>query len=151
MGTLKSDAALTMMKNMWSKMTPELRGRVKQSGRFIMTASLYDNYSDSIESLNGSDAAHRTLLEGRDVLAFRGVPIIVREEWDEHIENDFGDVRPHRALLTIPENMVVGTDGISDDTNVEMWFEKLNQRNYFRAEYKAGVQYIHTEFIVAAY
>jgi len=150
-GTLKSDAALTSFKNMWSAMPPELRGKVKMEGRIMVTASMYDNYSDTIETLNGSDAAYRTLLDGADVLSFRGVPIIVREEWDEHIENDFASVRPHRALLSIPANLVVGTDGVSDDTNVELWYEKKDQRNYFRAEYKAGTQYIHEEYIVAAY
>ena len=149
--TLKTDAALTAFKALWSKMPNTLRKMFKQEGKIMVTSSVADNYTDTIESLNGSDAAYFTLRDGEKKMAFRGVPIIEREEWDEHISEDFGGVRPHRILFTIPRNLVVGTDGISDDTKVESWYEKKDQIRYVRAEYKAGTQYIHEDYIVAAY
>ena len=149
--TLKTDAALTAFKALWSQMPNTLRKLFKQEGKIMVTSSVADNYTDTIETLNGSDAAYFTLRDGEKKMAFRGVPIIEREEWDEHISEDFGGVRPHRILFTIPRNLVVGTDGISDDTKVESWYEKKDQIRYVRAEYKAGTQYIHEDYIVAAY
>jgi hypothetical protein len=149
--TLKTDAALTAFKAMWSKMPNTLRKLFKMEGRIMVTSSVADNYTDTIETLNGSDAAYFTLRDGERVKAFRGVPIVEREEWDEHIEADFGSVRPHRILFTIPRNLVVGTDGISDDTKIESWYEKKDQLRYVRVEYKAGTQYVHEDYIVAAY
>jgi hypothetical protein len=149
--TLKSDAALNAFKAMWSKMPNSLRKMFKMEGRIMVTASICDNYIDTIETLNGSDAAYFTLRDGERVKAFRGVPIVEREEWDEHIENDFAGVRPHRILFTIPRNLVVGTDGISDDTKIESWYEQKDQLRYVRVEYKAGTQYVHEDYIVAAY
>jgi len=149
--TLKTDASLTAFKALWSKMPNTLRKLFKQEGKIMVTSSVADNYTDTIEALNGSDAAYFTLRDGEKKMAFRGVPIIEREEWDEHIENDFGSVRPHRILFTIPRNLVVGTDGISDDTKIESWYEKKDQVRYVRAEYKAGTQYVHEDYIVAAY
>lgn len=149
--TLKTDAALTAFKALWSKMPNTLRKMFKQEGKIMVTSSVADNYTDTIETLNGSDAAYFTLRDGEKKMAFRGVPIIEREEWDEHISEDFGGVRAHRILFTIPRNLVVGTDGISDDTKVESWYEKKDQIRYVRAEYKAGTQYIHEDYIVAAY
>ena len=149
-GTLKDDAALSCFETMWESMSNVLRARIKTEGRFITTTSLYDNYTKTIENLNGSDAAHSTLINGVSTLTFRGVPIMAREEWDEHIENDLGGEYKHRAMLTIPRNLVVGTDGESDDVNVEMWYEKKDQVNYVRVEYKAGTQLIHPELVVIA-
>lgn len=149
--TLKTDAALTAFKALWSKMPNSLRKLFKQEGKIMVTASVADNYTDTIESLNGSDAAYFTLRDGEKVKAFRGVQIVEREEWDEHIENDFDSVRPHRILFTIPRNLVVGTDGISDDTKIESWYEQLTQNRHVRVEYKAGTQYVHEDYIVAAY
>lgn len=149
--TLKTDAALTAFKALWSKMPNSLRKLFKMEGKIMVTASVCDNYTDTIESLNGSDAAYFTLRDGEKVKAFRGVQIVEREEWDEHIENDFDSVRPHRILFTIPRNLVVGTDGISDDTKIESWYEQLTQNRHVRVEYKAGTQYVHEDYIVAAY
>jgi hypothetical protein len=148
---LKTDAALNAFKAMWSKMPASLKGLMQQEGRIMVTGSVGDNYIDTIEDLNGSDAAYFTLRDGERVKAFRGIPIVERIEWDEHIEADFSGVRPHRILFTIPRNLVVGTDGISDDTKVESWYEKLTQNRHMRVEYKAGTQFIHEDYIVAAY
>lgn len=149
--TLKTDAALNAFKAMWSKMPASLKGLMQQEGKIMVTGSVGDNYIDTIEDLNGSDAAYFTLRDGEKVKAFRGIPIVERIEWDEHIEADFSGVRPHRILFTIPRNLVVGTDGISDDTKVESWYEKLTQNRHMRVEYKAGTQFIHEDYIVAAY
>ena len=148
---LKTDAALNAFKAMWSKMPASLKGLMVQEGRIMVTGSVGDNYIDTIEDLNGSDAAYFTLRDGERVKAFRGIPIVERIEWDEHIEADFSGVRPHRILFTIPRNLVVGTDGISDDTKIESWYEKLTQNRHMRVEYKAGTQFIHEDYIVAAY
>lgn len=148
---LKSDAALTAFKAMWSKMPSTMKSLVKQEGKIMVTASLADNYIDTIEQLNGSDAAYFTLRDGEKKMAFRGIEIVERIEWDEHIDADFDGVRPHRILMTIPKNLVVGTDGISDDTKIEGWYEQLTQNRHTRVEYKAGTQFVHEELIVAAY
>ena len=149
--TLKTDAALNAFKAMWSKMPASLKGLMQQEGKIMVTGSVGDNYIDTIEDLNGSDAAYFTLRDGERIKAFRGIPIVERIEWDEHIEADFSGVRPHRILFTIPRNLVVGTDGISDDTKIESWYEKLTQNRHMRVEYKAGTQFIHEDYIVAAY
>ena len=149
-GDLKTDAAKTMFAKMYAAMPAVLRGK-RGDLRIMVTASIMDNYMETLENLNGSDAAYRTLLNGESVLAYRGIPIIERTAWDEHIADDFGGVRPHRALLTLPKNLVFGTDGISDDSKIELFYDQVEQENVFRIEYKAGTQYIHDEFIVAAY
>jgi len=150
-GDIKTDGAKAMMESMWKAMPTVLRARVKREGRFMVTASIADNYRATLEDLNGSEAAHTTLLSGQQVLTWRGIPIVERVEWDEHIESDFASARPHRALLTIPANMVIGTDGVSDDANIELFYDQRTQDNVFRVEYKAGTQYIHPEYIVAAH
>jgi hypothetical protein len=149
--TLKTDAALNAMKALYSKMPNTLRKFFKTEGKIMVSSSVADNYTDTIEDLNGSEAAYFTLRDGEKKMAFRNIPIIERMDWDEHIENDFDSVRPHRILFTIPKNLVVGLDGSSDDTKIESWYEKLTQNRHLRVEYKAGTQFIHEDYIVAAY
>ena len=147
--TLKAGAGKAILKGMYDKMTPELRERMAEA-RYVVSGSIMDAYITDLEA-DGTEAAHMKVIDGVRSISFRGIPVIERRDWDVHIAADFGGVRPHRAMLILPENMVVGTDGANDATNAEMWYDQNTQTNRFRVEYYAGTQYKHTEYIVAAY
>ena len=80
-----------------------------------------------------------------------GIPIIQRPDWDTRISQDFGGVRPHRALLTTPSNLVLGTDGEDDLMKIVAFYDQVKQNNTVRSEYKCGTQYTWTKLIVAAF
>lgn len=149
--TLVSGGANTAFGSMWDAMTPELREYVGNGAVIMCTTSMADNYMKTLEALNGSEVAYGNLVNGQRQLNFRGIPILIRQDWDVRIANDMGYLRRHRALLTVPENLVIGTDGVSDEMSVEMFYDQVKQNNHFRAEYKAGTQYVHEKLIVAAY
>ena len=149
--TLVSGGANAIFQAMWDKMTPELREYVGKGLQFYVTTSVGDNFMKTLEALNGSEVAYANLVNGQRQLNFRGIPINIRQDWDVRIANDYGGIRPHRALLTIPENLWIGTDGSSDDTNVELFYDQVTQNNVFRVEYKAGTQFAHEKLFVAAY
>lgn len=149
--TLKTDAALTAFKAAIAARPATMRAIDKGMLRILATSSLVDNYQDSRENSSSSDSAWITQKNGEETLAYRGVPIVEMASWDEHIENDFGAVRPHRFMLVYPKNLIFGTDGESDMLNVEMFYDKAEQDNVFRAEYKGGTQYIHPDYIVLGY
>lgn len=147
--TLKAGAGKAILKGMYDKMTPELRERMAEA-RYVVTGSIMDAYITDLEA-DGTEAAHMKIIDGVRSISFRGIPVIERRDWDVHIAADFAGVRPHRAMLILPENMVVGTDGANDATNAEMWYDQNTQTNRFRVEYYAGTQYKHPEFITLAY
>lgn len=149
--TLKANAALTAFKAAVAARPATMRSFDKSMLRILATSSLVDNYQDSRENASSSDSAWVTMKNGESVLAYRGIPIVEMASWDEHIENDFGGVRPHRFMLVYPKNLVFGTDGESDMLNVEMFYDQVEQDNVFRAEYKGGTQYIHPDYIVLGY
>lgn len=147
--TLKSGAGKAILKGLYDKMTPELRERMAEA-RYIVTGSVMDAYITDLEA-DGTEAAHMKVIDGVRSISFRGIPVIERRDWDVHISADFSNVRPHRAMLVLPENMIVGTDAESDVTNAEMWYDQNTQENKFRVEYKAGTEYLHPEYITVAY
>jgi len=150
-GAIKTDGAQTAFKTCYEAM-PSVLKKNKNLAKFYVTASIADNYRTTLESASaGSESAYTALIDGVKVLAYRGIPINEMLDWDDRIDTDGGDCRPHRILLSIAENLVFGTDGVSDDMDIEEWFEKKDQTNNFRVEYKAGTQYVHEEFIVAAF
>lgn len=147
--TLKAAAGKTILKAMYDKMPPELRANLALA-KYMVTGSIMDAYITDLES-DGTEAAHVKLIDGVRSITYRGIPVIERRDWDVHIAAGFSNVRPHRAILTIPENLIVGTDADNDINNAEMWYNVDTQENGFRVEYKAGTQILEEKFIVAAY
>lgn len=147
--TLKAGAGKAILKAMYDAQSPELRERLGEA-KYIVTGSIMDAYITDLES-DGTELAHIKLVDGQRSVTFRGIPVIERRDWDVHLAADFANIRPHRALLVLPENLIVGTDAENDVTNAEMWYDQNTQENKFRVEYKAGTLYLHPEYIVAAY
>lgn len=147
--TLKAGAGKGILKAMYDAMAPELRSNMADA-RYIVSGSVMDAYITDLEA-DGTEAAHIKLIDGVRSISFRGIPVIERRDWDVEISAHFSNVRPHRAMLTIPSNLIVGTDAASDVTNAEMWYDHNTQENGFRVEYKVGTQYLHEKLIVAAF
>lgn len=149
---LKTDAAKNAMRAMYGQMTPELRS-LKGEGRlrYVCTQSWYDNYMETLEdSSTGIPAARMAMIDGQQRLLYRGIPLVVRPQWDINIEEDFGGVRPHRCVLTVLDNLVFGTDGEGDTALFETWYNKDEQENRMRCEYMGGTQFVHADFLVIA-
>ncbi len=150
-GTIKTGGALAALSAVYNSMPSTLKS-LKSELRFMVTASVADNFRDSMESPTaGSESAYTAILDGVKKLAYRGIPIVEMLDWDDRIDTDFGSVRPHRILLTWPMNLVAGMDGASDDLDAELFYDQTTQNNVFRVEYKMGTQYLHEPYICAAY
>lgn len=146
---LAVDEAEAAFKNMIKAMPAEMK-EFKNEVKILCTDSMAENYRDTLEA-DGTEQAHIKLVDGIEKLYIRGYEIVVREEWDTDIAADFAGYYPHRALLTMPRNLVWGTDLASASEDIESWYNNDEQLRKFRTEYKAGTQYIHTNYIVAAY
>lgn len=147
--TLKASAGKAILKLMYDAMTPELRTRMSEA-RYTVSGTIMDAYITDLEA-DGTEAAHMKMIDGVRSITYRGIPVIERRDWDVTIAANFSNVRPHRALLALPDNLIVGTDGANDATTAEMWYDQNTQTNRFRVEYYAGTLYLHPEYIVAAY
>lgn len=147
--TLKADAAKAAMKAAYELMPSEFRA-VKSDARYIVTQEFADNYMETLETASGIPAAYQKVIDGQERLLYRGIPLVVRPQMDEDIAGDFGGLQPHRFMLTIPSNLVFGTDGSGDTELFEMWYDQNEQENRMRNEYMGGTQYRFAAYTVIA-
>lgn len=147
---LTTDEALTAFEDMRAAAPNELMEN-KDMLRIYATRSMVENYKESLSAVGAGEQAYTATVDGIDRLTWDGIPIIEKANWDTIISSKLGKAYPHRALMTMPEALVVGTDGSDDAMNIELWYEKQDQNNYFRVEYKLGTQYRAVDYIVAAY
>lgn len=147
---LGTDEALTAFEAM-RKAAPNEMLENKDMLRIYATRSFVENYKESLQAVGAGEQAYTATVDGVARLTWDGIPIIEKASWDTIIAANFGNAYPHRALMTYPEALIIGTDGDGDALNVELFYDAPTQENYFRAEYKLGTQYRDDKYIVAAY
>ena len=89
-------------------------------------------------------SGHSVLVNGIPNLTYRGIPVIVRRDWDVAITSDFAiiegasaAVETHRAILTTRDAIIVGTD--FSESAMEQWYSQDNKSYRFRVSYMCGV------------
>jgi len=147
--TQADDAALVagnglkIMQGLYDSAAPELL----EAGNhvFFVSGDIADDYmASTLESSSFAAAGYGAMVNGVPNLTYRGIPIIVRRDWDVAIAADVAEINgcdnaaeTHRALLTTKDAFVVGTD--FDENSVEQWYSMDNKAYRFRVAYMVGV------------
>ena len=97
----------------------------------------------NLESSNFAAAGYGAMVNGVPSLTYRGIPIIVRRDWDVAIAANVANINgastaaeTHRAMLTTKDAFVVATD--FDMNSVEQWYSNDNKEYRFRVAYSIG-------------
>ncbi len=92
--------------------------------------------------------------DGISNLRYRGAEIVVRDDWDRYlVEFDDGTVydKPHRAVMTTPENIPFGTMDEESLTEVKSWYSDDDDTNYVQVKSRFDVKYLEGHMAVVAY
>lgn len=153
---LADDVALTIFRSMFNKLDAKFFQALEDGAQpeLLVTRELQQNYWDTLEkkSLNFSLAE---TTDGITKMSYRGIPIKVRYDWDNNIrsyqDNETTWNLPHRALLTVKENIPVGTLSEADFNTLESWYEKKDKANYVDIDLMLDAKHLLPEMTVAAY
>lgn len=121
----------------------------KATTRLYVTDTMEENYTDTLED-DGTEAAHFKVIDGVERHTFRGIPIILMGI-DEFLEADFLEPFPHRALWTIPDNLVLVLNGRGDLASTKFWFNEDENKNRQRSQFEFGADFVEPEWMTAAY
>ena len=149
LSTQADDAALVagngvkIMQGLYDSAAPELL----EAGNhvFFVSGDIADDYmASTLESSNFAAAGYGAMVNGVPNLTYRGIPLVVRRDWDTHIAADASEIggctaaaETHRAMLTTKDAFVIGTD--FDTNSVEQWYSMDNKAYRFRVAYMVGV------------
>ncbi len=131
----------TTAKDVYKNLIVNAHPKLKKASdkKIISTMTLLENYADYLESQD-LDASYVRLESGFTSLKRRGVTVIGWEFWDDTIQADFDNgttyLMPHRAVLTTAKNLLVGLDDSAALQDLEIWYEKKDEKNNFRGKYK---------------
>lgn len=150
---LPADSALEYFKTMFRKADKRL---VKDgSAQLLVTASLFDNFVDTLENKTIANGFLDRAEDGSVNIRYRGVPIKMMDIWDRVIDQyqDNGTKwnLPHRAILTNKSNIPVGTMSEEDLTALDSFYDKTDKTNYIDAVYTIDTKHLENYLTVAAY
>lgn len=160
---LAADTAYNTFRAMFNASDARLK-QDRGNAMFLVTRTMADNWLDTLEtkSLANTLKADETLNsegvpKGAELIgSYRKIPIYVMDEWDEIITSYFDDGSkhhlPNRALLSIPDNVPVGTP--SDEMfsgSWEPWYEKKDKKVYIDGEAIIDINILEEYKILAAY
>lgn len=150
---LADDAGLSILEGM--RDAADERLLEDPDAKFYVTRSIADNYRKTIRSRTlGAGFVERTE-DGIPMLFFDGIPVEVMYVWDRHIKaiQDNGTVwnLPHRALLTTPGNIPVGTLADEDFEEIDSFYDKTLKSNIMDVALSIDAKFLEDYMAVAAY
>ena len=139
--------ALDMLKGCWDRATPELKA-LRSEGQLAYFVST-DVCTEYIEQLDdwGTDAAYIDMVNGRQQLFYRGIPVI-EVPLNSYPTSKFSDF----CLLTDRRNLVLALNTADMPENeVRMWYNPDEMENRQRAVFLAGSQVLDANLVSIYY
>jgi hypothetical protein len=152
---LATDAALTYFEGVWALAD----ARLKADSRKVMmvTNSIFENYRQSLQT-KGTPYDITLTTDGFAELKWNGVPIRNMENiWDLNNayfaegEEQLAALEPHKILLTVPDNIPVGTLNEGDFDTIEAFYDKITRNNYMAYGFTIDAQLLEGYMAVIAY
>lgn len=121
----------------------------------LMTRSLADALTYDLKKTYHDIIPWEKLFDGFEVATYNGVKIARVGIWDRMIkayEKGSATVNlPHRAVFCNPKHLMVGADADALISDLDIWFDKKERRNYLYATGKIGTALLEEGMIHAAY
>jgi hypothetical protein len=150
---LASGDSIAAFKAVYNKADSRLRGRA--DAKFLVTRSLYDGLLNDLETVENTGGFTETNENGKPVLRYRGIEVMMMEVWDRFIDayQNTGTAWniPHRLVLTVPTNIPVGTLADGDFGTVDAFYDKVTKQNYIDGVYSLDAKLLEDYLIASAY
>ena len=121
----------------------------------LMTRSLADALTYDLKKTYHDIMPWEKLFDGFEVATYNGVKIARVGIWDRMIKAyEKGETTinlPHRAVFCNPKHLMIGTDADNLISDLDIWFDQKERRNYLYASGKIGTAMLEEDMIYAAY
>ncbi|MFZ9848612.1 MAG: hypothetical protein ACO3EE_10730 [Flavobacteriales bacterium] len=156
-GTLVTNGAYNALKYMYENQTKVLRQVAKKDKAFYVTATVIDNLTTTYEQLGtGNNLGLTMLMDGKQSLMFRGIPLIEVTGWDTDLADSDNPqaafVGDNMIVLTMKDNLVIGTDVTDPSAELKFRFnDDDDEKMKITSKFKIGFQIIHPELVSFGY
>ena len=151
-----ADTTNKVVMNLLFNMEVEADSRLtsKEGLKFQVTKSVFDQYKRELTFANINYTTER-LENGMMQINAGGTPVVCVEFWDRIIRTYFDNGTtwhlPHRAILTSPQNIQVGTEEESTLTGFDVFYDKTLKTTYVDFQFDIDAKVILDHEVQLAY
>lgn len=152
--TLASGDAIATLRAMYLKAD----SRLLDSGnaQFYVTRTIFDGYLNDLEAIQNTGGGNTIINEnGQITLTYRGIPVVKMDIWDRVIaayqDNGTKWNLPHRAVLSTPMNLKIGTLATDDFGALDAFYDQYHKVNVIDGVYTMDAKLLEKYLTVAAY
>ena len=149
---LDPSRALTVLRYLYNNI--DSRAHTVGGLTFQVTRSLVNNWQDYLEDKSLGFTLQVTE-DGKESWLYRGVPIIIRDDWDKNIRayNNLGTtyLYPHRAILTPVSNIPIATSDEGSMTSLDAFYDKVTKSHYIDVAFYLDCVMLQESLIAVAY
>jgi hypothetical protein len=147
---MASGDGIAILRAVYDQAPLPLKGLPNAEKVLNVTGSVWMQYNEDIEDGGGGDFGLMTLIEGSPRLFFRGIEVRPMWRWDE-IATSLGTTLPNYVEYTTKMNKVLATDVLDPSSELRIWYDDKDEKNYVKARFKMGSNYIHPSLISVGY
>lgn len=150
---LAADRALLVFRELYENIDT----RARQNGMLVyqVTDSLYKNWLAYLEDKSLAFTLSRAEDGKVGPATYRGIPIVVRFDWDRNIRAYFDTgakwYLPHRAMLTPVSNVPIGTSDEGDLSDFDMFYDRTDKKHYTDVAYYIDAKALEGYMAAVAY
>lgn len=152
-----SNIVNTLDSKLWDVQPYELKFIPDDQKVLLVTDNIYRAWKKYLSSTAYGIVEQRSaLINGISDVTYRGIPMVSLGVIDKYIATDFATgspaaaATPYRAILTKADNHYLATDTLTASSQVQMWYDQTQDKNYTRLRYDAGYNYAFGELNVFA-
>ena len=141
--------------SIWAVADSRLRGAANK--QLLVSRSLFDAYCKELRDMSQNFTIQLTT-DGLQSVMWNGIPIVNMETiWDLNLEDFVEDTTsndpylPDRAVLTVKENIPVGTLSDGDFTELEAWYNRDERKNKLAYGMTIDAKVLENYMIAVAY
>lgn len=158
-GALAASAAYNELLAIYGNSSNLLKqeGIDKGKAKFLVTRSIWENLYTSYTATGAvTELAFKQAMDGiSGQLTFRGIPVVPITIWDDFLAdstNPLYSTTRHLIAFTLKENHILGVENTSDMDKIDSWFEKKDNKRYYRANMIMGfLGAIHCDLTTISY
>jgi len=150
---LVSGEALSTFKSVFTKADGRLRANA--NAKFYATQSIWDGLVNDLEDTQNSGGVTIITEDGKQTLRYRGIEVVQMSVWDRFIDtyqnNGTVRFRPHRLVLSTPDNLRIGTLSDGDFGDVNAFYDQYNRVNVIDGAYSLDAKFMEVYLASVAY
>lgn len=149
---LTAGDAVAAFDKVWKAQPNVLKALPPSEKIMFVSGPVFEQYqTDLEEGLYNSEAYTAAVEEGGLGGKYRNIEVRPMWDWERYGKEYLETENNNLILLTTRDNLCYATDVESNDTMLEVWFDRDSEKNKVRTRFRFGFNYKLAEFLVAGF